>query len=93
MSTVKDLKTALETYNTKHNFQVGQIVEWKPNMKNKRSEGPFIIVEILDPPVMDQEKDSGSPYFRELLTVKLGHADCDGDFIMYHYDLNRFQPA
>ena len=93
MSKAEDLKIALETYNTKHNFHVGQIVAWKPNMKNKRSEGPFIIVEILDPPVMDQEKDSGSPYFRELLTAKLGQFDSDSDFIVHHYDLNRFQPA
>lgn len=92
MSTVKDLKTALETYNTKHNFHVGQIVEWKPNMKNKRPEGPFIIVEILDLPIIDQEQDSGSTYFRELLTVKLGQLD-SGYFVVHHYDLNRFQPA
>ena len=92
MSTVKDLKTAFETYNTKYDFQVGQIVKWKLNMKNKRAEGPFIIVEILDPPIIDQEQDSGSPYFRERLTVKLGQLD-SGYFVVHHYDLNRFQPA
>ena len=92
MSKAEDLKIALETYNTKHNFHVGQIVKWKTNMRNKRPEGPFIIVEILDPPIIDPEQDSGLPYFRELLTVKLGRLD-SGCFVVQHYDLNRFQPA
>lgn len=41
---MQTLKQAFETFNQKNTFKPGDIVEWKPGMKHKRSDGPFIVV-------------------------------------------------
>ena len=89
----QDLMAAVEKFNEKHNFTVGQIVEWKPKMRHKKTPGPFVVMEVLDPPVFDPTVSSGTPYFREHLDVALGVVDEDGDFVTYHFDSRRFQPA
>ena len=73
-------------------FTPGQVVKWKPGLRNKKATGPFVVVETLDPPRMNTEDQSGSPYFCEPLDVVLGHVDSDGDFMLYHYDSRRMQP-
>lgn len=84
------LKELYESFNQKESFTPGDIVAWKPGLKIKRSDGPFIVVENIDPPIMDSVVDSGSTYFREPLDVILGHVDNAGDFVCYHYDSRRF---
>ena len=69
----------------------GQFVEWKPGLKNKKATGPFVVVEVFDPPRTSVEDKAGSPYFMESLDVVLGHFDDDGDFMCYHYDSRRMQ--
>ena len=69
----------------------GQIVEWKPGLQNKRSTGPFVVVEVLDPPRKNSEDSTGSPYFCEPLDVILGSVADDGDFLCFHYDSRRMQ--
>jgi len=78
---------------TDHQFTPGQIVEWKPGLQNKLSNGPFIVVEILDPPRKNSEDNTGSPYFCEPLDVILGSVANDGDFHCFHYDSRRMQPV
>lgn len=85
----KELKDSLERFNQKETFKPGDIVQWKPGFKNKRSEGPFIVVEVLPAPIMDSAPDPGSPYFREPLDVVLGQIDREGDFISHYYDSRR----
>ena len=86
------LKQALETFNQKNTFKPGDIVEWKPGMKHKRSDGPFIVVEVLDEPIVDTENSAGSAYFREPLDLILG-TFINGYFAVFHYDSRRMQPA
>jgi len=74
-------------------FSPGQIVEWKPGLQNKKAYGPFVVIEVLDPPRINDEPHAGSPYFKEPLDVILGHLDDDGDFMCYHYDSRRLQPV
>lgn len=79
----------------KNTFKRGDIIQWKGHMKNKRRPDygvPMIVMEVMTPPIYDLEKDSGSPYFREILTIKAGCLDNDGDFIVFHYDGRRFEP-
>jgi hypothetical protein len=90
---MKKLLAAAELFSVKHVFTPGQVVEWKPNMKHKRTEGPFVVVDVIDPPVFDQDNNCGTPYFREPLDVVLGALDNDGDFLTYHFDSRRFQPV
>ena len=90
-NTIERMKKAVGAFNRSSIFDVGDIVDWKPDLKNKRSDGPFVVVEVLREPVVDRTKDGGSPYYREPLDIVLGHFDSDGDFMMYHYDSRRLQ--
>ena len=89
---MQTLKQAFETFNQKNTFKPGDIVEWKPGMKHKRSEGPFIVVEVLDEPIVDAVAEAGSAYFREPLDIVLG-SFISGDFVLFHYDSRRMQPV
>lgn len=85
-----------ERFHRRHNFQPGQLVCWKPELKNRKypAYGECgVVVSILQEPVMDAGNDSGSPYFREPLDIVLGFVDGDGDFITYHFDSRRFAPV
>ena len=89
---MQTLKQAFETFNQKNTFKPGDIVEWKPGMRHKRTEGPFVVVEVLDEPVVDAVAEAGSPYFREPLDLVLG-SFFNGDLIVFHYDSRRMQPV
>ena len=89
---VEKLKAAQAIYAEKNEFSVGQIVTWKDGMKNKKSEGPFVVVEVLTDPSLDPSGEAGSPYYRENLDILLGTFDRDGDFIFYHFDSARMRP-
>ena len=85
-----------ERFMRRHEFQPGQLVCWKPELKNRKypAYGECgVVVNVLPEPVMDTSNDSGSPYFREPLDIVLGFTDGDGDFITYHFDSRRFAPV
>ena len=84
-----------KAFNTKNDFNVGDFVKWKSGLKNKKLphyNQPAIIVELLDQPVYDTEKDSGSTYFREPLDIVIGLLDPDNNFLLFHCDRRRFEP-
>jgi hypothetical protein len=73
----------------------GMMAVWKPGLKNRRFPRygePAVVVERLDPPILDHEDESGSTYYREPLDMLLGILHRDGDFLVYHFDSRRFQP-
>jgi hypothetical protein len=76
-------------------FHPGQIVQWKPGMRNRRipvDGEPAIVMEVLNPPVFDMRPEmEGSNLFREPLTLVLGLSDKNGDFLTFHYDGRRFE--
>lgn len=85
-----------ERFMRRHDFKPGQLVCWKPELKNRKypAYGECgVVVKILPEPVTDTGNDSGSPYFREPLDIVLGFLDGDGDFITYHFDSRRFAPV
>jgi hypothetical protein len=75
-------------------LQEGQIVRWKAGMKNRNypEYGEEVIVtEVLENPLIDHtERESGSPYFREPLSIKIGEF-VEGDFVEFHVDGRRFE--
>jgi len=84
-----------ERFYRRYEFQPGQLVRWKPELKNRKfpAYGECgVVVSVLSDPVMDTSNDSGSPYYREPLDIVLGFVDGDGDFITYHFDSRRFAP-
>jgi hypothetical protein len=88
------LQTACNNFLKKDAFQVGQLVKWKKNLKNRQLpyiSQPAIVVEILDEPVISNEEESGSPYFRENLDIILGILVDDEKFFTFYYDSKRFE--
>ena len=98
-----DLGTVLlERYaalNMTHAFQPGELVCWKPGLRNRHAPAygtPAVVLEVLDPPIYDGEQESGSAYFREPLSLVIGlfwnRDPHRGDFIAFHVDERRFEP-
>ena len=85
------LKKAFDIFTEENTFSPGDIVDWKPGMENRRGEGPYIVVEVLDVPVVPEHK-SGTPLFNEPLDLAVGIIDVnDGEFMVYHVDSRRMQ--
>ena len=75
-------------------FDVGDVVKWKKGLKNKKypKEGQYcMVVEELEQPIIQDTKDSGSPYYREPLDLVLALLDDDSDLLILHYDKRRFE--
>ncbi len=84
----------------RHQFAPGQLVTWKPGLKNKRIPRygqPAVVIEVLEAPVLDREDEAGSTYFREPLDLVLGllwdEGPARGELVTFHYDGRRFQAA
>ena len=74
-------------------FRPGDLVQWQPGLKDVKWPQygePVVVVECLDPPLMDTDRESGSPYFRSPLTLVLGLQRKDG-FHCWHFDGRRFE--
>ena len=93
------LRERFEQWRQRHRFAPGDLVVWKPGFMNKRyprAKQTAVVLEVLEKPVFDDERDAGSPYFREPLDLVLGffidEGPHRGDFLNWHYDSRRFQP-
>ncbi len=78
-----------------HDFQVGDLVKWKPGLKNKKRpyvDQPAIVVQLLETPIINRNEETGSTYYREPLDIILGLFDDEGEFLMFYYDKRRFEP-
>ncbi len=88
------LKSACKNFVRKESFEVGQIVKWKENLKNRKlphKNQPAIVIAILDEPVISTDNESGSPYFLETLDIILGIIVDDDSFLTFYYDSRRFE--
>lgn len=89
---LKDCKDAISI---KHNFKIGDIVKWKPNLKNRSIPEygePLIVLELLENPLLDKEDGPGSTYFNEPLDIVLGLIADKGEFITFYFDSRRVEP-
>ena len=50
-----------------------------------------MVVEELEQPIIQDTRDSGSPYYREPLDLVLALLDDDRDLLILHYDKRRFE--
>lgn len=91
-----ELTKRLELFQQEHTFHVGQFVQWKPGLDNKkrpRKKEPAIVVRTLDEPIFDpDETNAGSPLFRDPLDIILGMLSTDGELLLYHFNSRRFEP-
>ena len=88
------LTAAFKKLMKRNTFKPGDIVDWKPGLRNKNSYGPFVVVEVLDSPIFDNDDEdgSGSQYFREPFDIILGNVVDDGEmFVIHFYDSRRIE--
>lgn len=91
---ISHLKATHSTLLKKEIFEVGQIVKWKKDLKNKRlpyMNQPAIVVSVLDEPIISKEEESSSPYFLETLDIILGIIIDEDTFLTFYYDSRRFE--
>lgn len=93
------LRERFETLTTHYRFKPGDLVGWKPGLRNRKVpsySAPTIVVEVLDEPILDRGEESGSTYYREphdlILGVLWDREPGRGDFVTFHFDSRRFQP-
>jgi len=75
-------------------IQVGDIVRWKKGLKNRKypKENQLCkVIEVIKQPIIQDTRDSGSPYYREPLDLILALLDDNSDLVLYHYDKRRFE--
>lgn len=78
-----------------HRFEPGQLVKWKEGMKHltfPAASRPSIVVEVLQEPVVNQFVGPDSPYFGEILDLRVGVIADDGTFYVYMVPSLRFEP-
>jgi len=91
---ITQLQSSYQEFLKPVQFQIGQLVKWKPGLKNRtvpHQNQPAMVIEILETPIYEPN-ESGTPYFREPLDIALAIISDEGDFLIYHYDKRRFQP-
>jgi hypothetical protein len=92
---IAQLKSVCKNFLKKESLEVGQIVKWKENLKNRKlphKNQPAIVIAILYQPVISTDKEAGTPYFLETLDIILGIIVGDGTFLTFYYDSRRFEP-
>jgi hypothetical protein len=91
---IRKLKELCSRLHKQNEFKEGDLVKWKPGLKNRNYPAygePVIIVSVLDSPVFDpSELTAASPYFREPLSLIIGEV-VEKDFVEYHVDARRFE--
>lgn len=88
-----------QSLNTRHAFKPGDLVTWKPGLRNRRYPylgKPAVVLEVLATPILDSDTETGSTYYHEPLDLVLGlfldEGEHRGDFLGWHFDGRRFQP-
>lgn len=95
---VQALQTRFQALRRRQCFQPGDLVTWKPGLRNRRypvDGRPAIVLQVLTEPVFDEELNSGSNYFREPLDLVLGlvleEGEQRGNLLAWHFDSRRFE--
>lgn len=88
------LRVRFEALEQHSSFRRGQLVRWKPGLRNKQLPAygdSAIVLEVLDAPLVNVADPPDSPFFRERLDLALGVLDAAGDFVCFHFDGRRFE--
>lgn len=94
-SDISELKQKVSSFlEESPKFEPGDVVRWKRGLKNKKypKEGQLcIVIEEMEEDIIQDGRDSGSPYYREPLNLVLALLDDDSDLVIFHYDKRRFE--
>jgi len=95
LAAAERLVTLSRSYAEVNRFRVGDLVTWKPGMRNRRMpayDDVVIVSGLIEGGRYGPEKSSGSPYFREPETLKVAFIDeSDGEFVEFCMDRQRFR--
>ncbi|MCP4700725.1 MAG: hypothetical protein GY862_28305 [Gammaproteobacteria bacterium] len=94
ISEIQKLRAKVDLLQQENKFNPGDIVRWKLGLKNRKypKDGqPAYVLECLADEIRKEDKDPGSPYFREPLDIILACLEEDGDLLIFHYDSRRFE--
>ncbi len=89
-----ELRSAFEMFSQVGEFEPGELVRWKPGMRNRRRPAygtPAVVVLKLAEAVAPDLAEPASAYFAEPLDLVLGLLDEEGDFITFYFDSRRFE--
>jgi hypothetical protein len=92
---VAKLRSRKESLEKVHEFKAGDIVQWKPGLKNRRIPmpgQPAIVLEYLGERGPMADHGVSSCYHDERLDLKVAILDEDGDFNIWHLPAVRFEP-
>ncbi len=100
-NTPESLGEAFSAISAVHRFKPGDVVAWKKlpcggSLKNRRNpqiNDTAVVFEHLTTPLIIEEDDAGTSYFREPLDLIIGCFDKEGDFLILHVDSRRFEAA
>ena len=84
-----NLENAYRSFCMRETFSPGDIVTWKNGLANKMIDGPFIVIDVLDKPVIDDTEGPDSGYFREHLDIIVGFLNEEEIFVLVHLDSRR----
>jgi len=90
----ENLRKAGEAMREIHQFVPGDMIQWKPMLKNKKQPvygEPVVVIEALTEPLVDTKDGAGTAYFREPLDIIVGQLDDDDDFVFWHLDSRRME--
>lgn len=93
-SAIQVLKRSYEMYISNESLSTGDVVSWKPGMRNRTLPNyrqPAIVIEKLQYPIFDESQNAGSQYFHEPLDLRVGFLDDNNQFVTYFYDSRRFE--
>lgn len=91
---IQELKKSYEAYISNESLSTGDVVSWKPGMRNRTLPNyrqPAIVIEKLQYPIFDDSQNAGSQYFHEPLDLWVGFLDDNNQFVIYFYDSHRFE--
>lgn len=91
---VKSLSTRFKLLVESHDFKAGDIVKWKPGLKHltyPADNKPAIVIEALRDPMVNTTVGPESPFFGEVLDLRIGVIMDDGGFYAYAVSSQRFE--
>ncbi len=81
-----------------NNLKVGGLAVSKSGLKNRKHPiygEPVVVVQVAESEKdahIDPSNDSGSPYYKEPLTLQVGVLDDDDELLLFYVDKRRFRP-
>lgn len=93
---VSELKNRYQRFQSAHKFSPGQLVKWKPGLRNRfwpQENQPGIVLDVFETPIYDSKEGAASAYFGEPLNIRIAYFnEATNEFHAFCFDSRRFEP-